>query len=103
VSAPAVASCAPADGGSKRRFRPVSPNDRGYCLRFSINLRKQFAALEYVRSSSADRHGAVGVPVGNIEAMAAALDGPMKREAKIIAAARAPGAAAESIKAAMKG
>jgi hypothetical protein len=48
----AVASCAPADGGSKRRFRPVLPNNRGYCLRLSINLRKQFAALEYVRSSS---------------------------------------------------
>ena len=34
--------------------------------------------------------------------MAAALDGLMKREEKIIAAARVPGATAESIKAAMK-
>jgi hypothetical protein len=33
----------------------------------------------------------------------AALDGLMKREAKIIAAARAPDATAESIKAAMQG
>jgi regulator of RNase E activity RraA len=34
----------------------------------------------------ADRHGAVVVPVENIDAMAAALDGLMKREASIIAA-----------------
>jgi hypothetical protein len=36
------------------------------------------------------------------ERLTAALDGLMKREAKIIAAARVPGATAESIKAAMK-
>jgi hypothetical protein len=35
--------------------------------------------------------------------MAAALDSLMRREPKIIAAARLPGATAESIKAAMKG
>jgi regulator of RNase E activity RraA len=51
----------------------------------------------------ADRHGAVVVPMENIDAMAAELDGLIKREAKIIAAARAPGVAVESIKAAMKG
>jgi regulator of RNase E activity RraA len=50
----------------------------------------------------ADRHGAVVVPVEKIDAMAAALEELMKREAKIIAAARAPDATAESIKAAMK-
>ena len=50
----------------------------------------------------ADRHGAVVVPDQCIDAMAAALDGLMKREAKIIAAARMPGATAASIKAAMK-
>ena len=50
----------------------------------------------------ADRHGAVVVPVENIDAMAAALDGLMKREASIIAAARAPGATAATVKAAMK-
>jgi regulator of RNase E activity RraA len=50
----------------------------------------------------ADRHGAVVVPVENIDAMAAALDGLMKREASIIAAARAPGATTATIKAAMK-
>jgi len=51
----------------------------------------------------ADRHGAVVVPVEKIDAMAGALDGLVKHEAKIIAAARAPGATVESIKAAMKG
>jgi regulator of RNase E activity RraA len=51
----------------------------------------------------ADRHGAVVVPQQSIDAMAAALDGLMTREAKIIGAARLPGATAESIKAAMKG
>src|SRR3974377_647339 len=42
-------------------------------------------------------------PVESIDAMAAALDGLMQREANIIAAARAPGATAATIKAAMKG
>jgi regulator of RNase E activity RraA len=51
----------------------------------------------------ADRHGAVVVPVESIDAMAASLDGLMKREEKIISAARAPGATAESIKAATEG
>jgi regulator of RNase E activity RraA len=51
----------------------------------------------------ADRHGAVVVPVEKIDAMAAALDGLMKHEARIITAARTPGATVESIKAAMKG
>jgi regulator of RNase E activity RraA len=50
----------------------------------------------------ADRHGAVVVPVESIDAMAASLDGLIKREEKIIAAARASGATARSIKAAMK-
>ena len=43
----------------------------------------------------ADRHGAVVVPVEKIDAMQAALDGLMKQEARIIAAARAPGATVE--------
>ena len=40
----------------------------------------------------ADRHGAVIVPADKIDAMQPALDGLMKQEARIIAAARAPGA-----------
>ena len=50
----------------------------------------------------ADRHGAVVGGVKNIDAMAVALDSLMKREARIISAARAPGATAATIKAAMK-
>ena len=51
----------------------------------------------------ADRHGAVVLPVEKIDAMQAALDGLIKQEARIIAAARAPGATVEAIKAAMRG
>src|SRR5580658_2631159 len=51
----------------------------------------------------ADRHGAVVVPADKIDAMKTALDGLMKQEARIIAAARAPGATAETIKAAFRG
>ena len=51
----------------------------------------------------ADRHGAVVVPVDKIDAMQAALEGLTKQEARIIAAARAPGATVETIKAAFRG
>jgi regulator of RNase E activity RraA len=51
----------------------------------------------------ADRHGAVVVPVDKIDAMKPALDGLAKQEARIITAARAPGATVESIKAAFRG
>jgi len=51
----------------------------------------------------ADRHGAVAVPADKIDAMKTALDGLMKQEARIITAARAPGATVETIKAAFRG
>jgi regulator of RNase E activity RraA len=51
----------------------------------------------------ADRHGAVVVLAEKINAMQAALDGLMKQEARVIAAARAPGATVETIKAAFRG
>ena len=51
----------------------------------------------------ADRHGAVVVPVATIDAMQKALDGLMQQEARIITAARAPGASVETIKAAFRG
>jgi regulator of RNase E activity RraA len=51
----------------------------------------------------ADRHGAVVVPADQIDAMKTALDGLAKQEARIISAARAPGATVESIKAAFRG
>ena len=50
----------------------------------------------------ADRHGAVTVPVDKIAEMMKAADGLAAREAKIINAARAPGASVETIKAAIK-
>ncbi len=51
----------------------------------------------------ADRHGAVVVPVDKVNAMRPALEKLAAQEARIIQAARAPGATVESIKAAMKG
>ena len=51
----------------------------------------------------ADRHGAVVVPLATIPPMVPALDKITKQEARIIQAARAPGATAESIKAALRG
>jgi regulator of RNase E activity RraA len=51
----------------------------------------------------ADRHGAVVVPVDKIPAMRDALDSLTKAEARIIAAAQAPGASVETIKAAIRG
>jgi regulator of RNase E activity RraA len=51
----------------------------------------------------ADRHGAVIVPVGIIDALQDAADGPAAKEAKIITAARTPGVTVDMIKAAMKG
>jgi regulator of RNase E activity RraA len=51
----------------------------------------------------ADRHGAVVVPLDTIPAMVPALDKISKQEARIIQAARAPGATAATIKAALRG
>jgi hypothetical protein len=45
----------------------------------------------------------VVVPIEKIDAMPAALDGLAKQEARIIGAARAPGATVETIKAAFRG
>jgi regulator of RNase E activity RraA len=50
----------------------------------------------------ADRHGAVAVPIDKIDAMQGALDGLMKQEARIIAAAKS-GMGVEAIKAAFRG
>ncbi|TMJ30299.1 MAG: hypothetical protein E6G88_08040 [Alphaproteobacteria bacterium] len=51
----------------------------------------------------ADRHGAVVVPLDKVSAMMAAADALTRREARIIAAARAADASVEAIKAAMRG
>ena len=74
-----------------------------HILEFDLSVTIHSMEVQSGNLIHADRHGAVVVPVENIDAMAAALDGLMKREAKIIAAARAPGASVGTIKAAMKG
>ena len=51
----------------------------------------------------ADQHGAVVVPLATLDALKPALDKINKDEARIINAARAPGATVESIKAAIRG
>ena len=51
----------------------------------------------------ADRHGAIVVPTDKFGALEKAFDDITKREARIIEAAKAPGATVESIKAAIKG
>jgi regulator of RNase E activity RraA len=51
----------------------------------------------------ADQHGAVVVPVETVAAMRPALDKLTQQEARIIQAARDPGATVESIKAALRG
>ena len=51
----------------------------------------------------ADRHGAVVVPVEFLAALKPALEELVRKEAKIISAARAPGATLEAIKAAIRG
>ena len=51
----------------------------------------------------ADRHGAVVVPIDKLDALKPAFDKISNDEARIINAARAPGATVESIKAAIRG
>ena len=51
----------------------------------------------------ADRHGAVVVPPDKIDAMKAASEDLSAHEARVIKAARTPGATVEQIKAAMRG
>jgi regulator of RNase E activity RraA len=70
---------------------------------YGINVNIHGMAVRSGDLIHADRHGAVVVPVDKIDAMQKAADGLAAREAKIIAAARAPGATVEQIKAAMKG
>jgi regulator of RNase E activity RraA len=70
---------------------------------YGINVNIHGMAVKSGDLIHADRHGAVVVPADKIDAMQAAAEGLSAREAKIIAAARAPGATVEQIKAAMKG
>jgi regulator of RNase E activity RraA len=69
---------------------------------FGIDVDVAGMAVKSGELVHADRHGAIVVPTGRIDAMQAALEGLSAREAKIIAAAKAGGGVA-AIKAAMKG
>jgi len=69
---------------------------------FGIDVNVHGMAAESGDLIHADRHGAIVVPLGQIDAMRASLDALSAREAKIIAAAKAGGGVA-AIKAAMKG
>jgi regulator of RNase E activity RraA len=69
---------------------------------FGIDVDVAGMAVKSGELVHADRHGAIVVPTGKIDAMQAALEGLSAREAKIIAAAKAGGSVA-AIKAAMKG
>jgi regulator of RNase E activity RraA len=69
---------------------------------YGINVSIHGMAVRSGDLLHADRHGAV-VVADKIDAMQAAAEGLSAREARIIAAARAPGATVEQIKAAMKG
>jgi len=69
---------------------------------FGIDVNVAGMAVKSGELVHADRHGAIVVPTGKIDAMKAALEGLAAREAKIIAAAKAGGGVA-AIKAAMKG
>jgi regulator of RNase E activity RraA len=75
----------------------------GHVVDFGIPVTIHGMATKSGDLIHADRHGAVVVPVDKIDAMQAALDGLLKQEARIIQAARAPGATVESIKAALRG
>ncbi|HXQ83519.1 MAG TPA: RraA family protein [Xanthobacteraceae bacterium] len=74
-----------------------------HVVEFGIAVKIHGMAVKSGDLIHADRHGAVVVPVATIEAMQKALDGLVKQEARIITAARAPGASVESIKAAFRG
>jgi regulator of RNase E activity RraA len=70
---------------------------------FALDVTVHGMAVKSADLIHADRHGAVVVPPDQIDAMQAAAEGLSAREAKIIAAARAPNVTVEAIKAAMKG
>jgi len=70
---------------------------------FAVDVNIHGMAVKSHDLIHADRHGAVVVPIEVIDAMHKAADDLAAREAKIIAASRAPDVSVEKIKAAMKG
>jgi len=74
-----------------------------HVVEFGVDVSVHGMAVKSGELIHADRHGAAVVPLNTIDAMPAALDKLLKREAAIIGAARAPDMTVEKIKAAMKG
>jgi regulator of RNase E activity RraA len=74
-----------------------------HVVEFGLDVTIHGMAVKSGELIHADRHGAIVVPVDKIDAMREAAEGLSAREAKIIAAARAPGVTVDAIKAAMKG
>jgi regulator of RNase E activity RraA len=74
-----------------------------HVVEYGIDVNVQGMAVKSGDLIHADRHGAVIVPLNTIDPMKAAADGLAQREARIIEAARKPGATAAAIKAAMRG
>ncbi len=70
---------------------------------FGMPVRVHGMAVKSGDLIHADRHGAVVVPADKVDALQKAVDDLIKQEARIIAAARAPSATVESIKAAFRG
>jgi regulator of RNase E activity RraA len=73
-----------------------------HVVEFGVDVTIHGMAVKSADLIHADRHGAVVVPTDKIDAMQAAAETLSAREAKIIAAARAPNVTVEQIKAAMK-
>jgi regulator of RNase E activity RraA len=74
-----------------------------HVVEFGVDVTIHGMAVKSGDLIHADRHGAVVVPTDKIAAMEAAAEALSAREAKIIAAARAPNVTVEQIKTAMKG
>ena len=74
-----------------------------HVVEFGVDVTIHGMAVKNGELIHADRHGAVVVPIDQIDAMKPALDKLAQQEARVIDAARAPGASVATIKAAIKG
>jgi regulator of RNase E activity RraA len=74
-----------------------------HVVEFAVDVAVHGMAVTSGDLIHADRHGAVVVPIDKIEAMRPAFVKITAQEARIIQAARDPGATVESLKAALRG
>ena len=73
-----------------------------HVVEFGVPVKVHGMAVQSGDLVHADRHGAVVVPADKVDAMQSALDGLLKQEARIIAAAKS-GKGVDAIKSAFKG